>query len=282
MVLLGTAMQPQLLEPVGGRVVRGDHHATVAPGSEILAGEERIARHPPELTRDAPFAVDLAARADRLRRVFNQLDAARLRDRHQLEHVGHLAVQVHGHDRAGARRDRALHRGGIDVERVRLNVHEHRCAAGIVDRAGRREERERRGNDFVARRQVQRLERQEQRIGAARAADAVLGVRHARDLDLELRHRGPHDELLRLDDFHHRRQHIVLDRLVLSNEIQHGDVHDAPAVAREGLVCRRNPDDSSYVAPHTPHAARPALGCSRSPHWHIQPTRRAGTPTISP
>ena len=108
-----------------------------------------------------------------------------------------------------------------------------------MDRAGGREERERRGDHFVARLQVQRLEGQEQRIRAARAADAVLGVRHARDLDFELGHRRSHDELLRLDDLHHRRQHVVLDRVVLRDQVQHGYVHDART--REGCVWRRAP-----------------------------------------
>src|SRR2546422_428761 len=43
----------------------------------------------------------------------------------------------------------------------------------------------------------------------------------------------------------------------------------------------RAPFDSSYGVPHTAQVALPPDTKSRSPHWHIHPTRRAGTPTIS-
>ena len=69
---------------------------------------------------------------------------------------------------------------GRDVEGGRVDVHEHRRAAGVVDGAGRGEERERRGDDLVARLQVERPERQEQRVGAAGAGDGVPGVATAR------------------------------------------------------------------------------------------------------
>ena len=51
---------------------------------------------------------------------------------------------------------------------------------------------------------------------------------------------------------------------------------------RAGLVLRRDPPDSAYSAPQAAQRATPPETESRSPHWHIQPTRRAGTPTISP
>ncbi len=147
-----------------------------------------------------------------------------------------------GHDSAGARCDRPFHRGGIDVERIGQDVHEDGRAARVVNRAGGREEGERRRDDFVARLEIQCLERQEQRVGTARAADAVLGVRQPGDCRLELRHLRTHDEVLRLDDFHHRGQHLVFDRGVLCDEIQHRNIHEART--REGVVWRRVPPDS--------------------------------------
>jgi hypothetical protein len=35
-----------------------------------------------------------------------------------------------------------------------------------------------------------------------------------------------------------------------------------------------------YREPHLPQVTAPDRDGSRSPHWHIQPTRRAGVPTI--
>src|SRR2546427_1476564 len=86
--------------------------------------------------------------------------------------------------------------------------------------------------------------------------------------------------MLGLDDLHHRREHIVLDRMVLSDQIEQRDVHEAPT--REGVTWRNAPPVSVYLAPQRAHVACPPVGCSRSPHWHIHPTRRAGTPTMRP
>src|SRR5437773_7566790 len=36
----------------------------------------------------------------------------------------------------------------------------------------------------------------------------------------------------------------------------------------------------AYIVPQAAHVPPPAID-NRSPHWHIHPTRRAGTPTIS-
>src|SRR5207253_10777408 len=51
---------------------------------------------------------------------------------------------------------------------------------------------------------------------------------------------------------------------------------------RGGAIGRSTPFDSAEVAPHAAHALRPPATTSRSPHWHIHPTRRAGTPSIRP
>src|SRR5688572_8803396 len=51
---------------------------------------------------------------------------------------------------------------------------------------------------------------------------------------------------------------------------------------RPGAFTRRIPSRaSSYDDPQAGHVPTPESG-SRSPHWHIQPTRRAGTPTTRP
>src|SRR5690606_18959649 len=42
------------------------------------------------------------------------------------------------------------------------------------------------------------------------------------------------------------------------------------------------PASSRYSVPQAAHRAPPPVTCSRSPQRHIQPTRRAGTPSISP
>jgi hypothetical protein len=87
-----------------------------------------------------------------------------------------MSVQVHGHegadpasgrpiDQAALTRmamliDERLDRDGGQVECLRVYVAEHRPRAGARNRARRREERERRGDDFIARADPERHQRQ--------------------------------------------------------------------------------------------------------------------------
>jgi hypothetical protein len=66
-------------------------------------------------------------------------------------HVRRSAEQVDRHQSAGARRDRVLDALGIDVEGVEIDVREHFPRPHDPDGLGRREEREGRGDDFIAR-----------------------------------------------------------------------------------------------------------------------------------
>ena len=82
-----------------------------------------------------------------------------------------------------------------------------------------------RGDDLVARLQVEGPEREQEGIGPAGAADAVPGSREPRDLALQLRHFRSHDEPLPLDHAHDGGEHGVLDALVLGHEVEQRDVH---------------------------------------------------------
>src|SRR5436309_12648128 len=103
MVLLGAAVQSQLAQALRDSSVRSNHHPAIAPGTEILTRKERKAGHPAQLAGHAPLAVDLAACPDRLSGVLDDLHIARPRQRQQPLQRGHLPVQVHRHDRPGAR-----------------------------------------------------------------------------------------------------------------------------------------------------------------------------------
>src|SRR6266571_2520096 len=61
---------------------------------------------------------------------------------------------------------------------------------------------------------------------------------------LELRHRGAHHELLRLDHRLHGGQDLVLDRAVLCDEVEQRDVHEVRTLLG-GATGRRLPSDSS-------------------------------------
>src|SRR6185503_19877793 len=98
--------------------------------------------------------------------------------------------EVHGHQYAdhAARRaiheaiashvatfgDRRAHRGGIEVECRSVDVAEERTGAEARDDTGRREEGERSRNDLVSWTDVERHQREQQRVCARRQAETVL------------------------------------------------------------------------------------------------------------
>jgi hypothetical protein len=145
-------------------------------------------------------------------------------NRVDLVHVGALAVQAHRHDGAGARRDRGLDTRGVDVAGVGLDVHPDRHAAQQDDGLRRGRERERRGDDLVARLQVQRHHRDQQRLGAAGHGDAMFraGMRHERGL--ELLHLGAHDVLAVIQHLLHAHGDLVAQRGVLGLEVDEFDL----------------------------------------------------------
>ncbi len=100
----------------------------------------------------------------------------------------------------------------IAVERHRIDVDEHRRRAEPADAAGRREERIRRRDDFVARADAERHQRDEQRVGARRDGDRVLGLEERRQLALERVDFRAQDEPLAVADARERREELVADR----------------------------------------------------------------------
>ena len=89
--------------------------------------------------------------AERLARVVDQREPVPVGDRAQLVELARVAEDVDGDDRARTRRDRGLDRGGVEVERARIDVGEDWRGA-LVDRAVRRgDEGVRRGDHLVTR-----------------------------------------------------------------------------------------------------------------------------------
>ena len=54
-------------------------------------------------------------------------------DRHDRVQIARLPGEIDGHERLGPRRERALDRGRVDVERVGFDVDEHRACAPVDD-----------------------------------------------------------------------------------------------------------------------------------------------------
>ena len=112
--------------------------------------------------------------AERLRGVLEHVDA----ELDERAHVHRAAEEMDGDDRlrpVGDLRGRVL---DVEVERRGVDLREDGSRAAPDDRLGRRVERERRADDLVAGADADRVEREDERVGAVRDADRAL---HAED-----------------------------------------------------------------------------------------------------
>ena len=200
-------MVAQQLGLVRQRRIIGRDHAAVAEGAEVLRREKAEAAE----VSDGAGAAPLVLRADRLRAVLDHVQVVPLGDRHNRIHVGHLSVQVHGHDHLGFRCDRGLDQAWLDVVAVWIDVHEHRHCAHPVDAAARGEEGVRRGDDFIAALDAEGHKRYQKRVGARGDADAELTLRVRGDFFFQTFDLRAADEGLRLRDALERR--VALSRI---------------------------------------------------------------------
>jgi hypothetical protein len=210
------------------RIVAGEDRTAVAVAAQRLAGEEAGAAEAAEVA--APAA--LVAGAEALRRVLDHRDVAvACGDGVDLVHVGHLAVQAHRHDGPRARRDLGLDAAPVDVAGAGLDVDEHRRGAEQHDHLGGGGEAEGRGDDLVARLQLERHQRDQQRLGAAGDGDAMLGAAEGCEPLLQLLDLRAHDVLAVVEHRLHARGDAVLQRGVLRLEVDEIELvrHTAPS-----------------------------------------------------
>ena len=108
-------------------------------------------------------------------------------DRRDARQVAGHAHLVHAEDGLGARRDGGLETRRVDVEGVRLDVHEDRRGAAVADAVGGGDEGVADRDDLVARLDADRQQRQVQGGGAARDRAGVGGADQGGEGLLELR-----------------------------------------------------------------------------------------------
>ena len=130
--------------------------------------------------------------AEGVRSVVDHLEVVGVGDSLDRIDVARMAVAVHRHDRRRVRRDRRLDPCWIEVERLRVDVDEHRLDAVPEQRVRRGDERERR-RDHLAR-DAQRLQRRHQRdraIGEQRdVLDPEVFAQRRLELLVERAHRS--------------------------------------------------------------------------------------------
>ena len=141
---IGPALVAQAENVLEDVIVVGRDDATLARG-HLLVGIEREDRR-------RPVGADLATLTDRaecLGPILDDREPVALGDRGDRLDVAGLAEDVHRDDRLGAWRDRRLERRRIDVERDRIDIGKGDVSAGVQRAVGRRDKRERRGDDLV-------------------------------------------------------------------------------------------------------------------------------------
>ena len=236
------AVHAQHLHVLGQRGIVGDTHAGIAEGAEVLGRKERQAPHVAEAAGPRPGRIGCT---DCLRRVLDDLQLVATRERHQRRHVGHLAVQMHRHQgphtAAGAAVDelpsslqavlgQELRDGGWrEVESCRIDVEEQRPRAGTYDRARRGEEAEGAGDDLVTGADLERHQRQQQRIRAGGNADPVAALTVSADRRLQLPDRAAQDEMLARAHLGDGRLDLRREGLVLKLKIEQRHLHGGGA-----------------------------------------------------
>jgi len=215
------AMIAQDGEHVRKFFVVGDDHASVADRAEVLRREER------EASAGAHGAglASVVGGADGLGGVLDDGDVPIARRRQDRVHVGTLAEQVHRHDGLrpvghGGRETR-----GVQVVRLRVDVHEDGPGAEAGHASGRREEGERRGDDLVAWPDAETHESVQDGVRAARGPDAERGVGVLGDGLFAVGHLRSADAPLCLEDLVDGGVDFVADGIVLGYEVEHGHGH---------------------------------------------------------
>ena len=231
------AQHPELL---GERLVVGHHHAAVARRAEVLGRiEAEASEHPVAGDR---FAV--ASGADRLRAIFDQRDA----QRRQIVEGGRLAKKVDRDDRLRPRGDAPGDLGRIERETARIDVGEDHAGADLMDALGRRDVGERRGDDLVARTDVEGAERERERVGPGIHPDAVLRPAERGDLLLERGDVRAEDVMAFGEDGLDGGEGLGAERGELRGGIEERDVHSerpgaewiAPHERKRGFRRRRH------------------------------------------
>jgi hypothetical protein len=138
-------------------------------------------------------------RAERLAGVLHDREAVAL----ERGHVGRVAEDVHGQQRARAPRDRGRRGVRVQVERDGVDVGEHRSRALVENRVGRGDERERRRDDLLALPHADRAQREVQPGRAGRDGARVADPKPRGEGRLECGHARPEGELAGAQDLQH-------------------------------------------------------------------------------
>jgi hypothetical protein len=172
-----------------GRVV-GRQPTAVAHGAQVLARVKAPGRHVGQPAHAAPAP----ARRVRLGAVVQHAQAMARRHGVDGVHVGRLSVQMDRQDDLGARRDRGLDAGRVQVVGARVGLDRDRRRAALADGQPGRDVGVAGHDDLVALAHAQRLQAQVQRVQAIAQPDRMGRAAIGRPLLLEAFQLAAQDE----------------------------------------------------------------------------------------
>ena len=172
----GHAVLPQEAERRIQRRAARRQHATVARGQQLARVEREAGDVAVRPAHTLPSPVPQQLAADRAGRILDHRHAAALCDRQDRRELAWHAELVDDEDRPGPLRHRRFDERGIDVERVRGDIDEHRRRTAAADGVRRRDERMTDGDHLVA---GPDAEGQQSEVQCGRAARHRARVRRA-------------------------------------------------------------------------------------------------------
>ena len=179
----------QLAQFFRQRVIIGDHRAAIAIRAHIfgrIKAERAQLADRPDLALPIQRAVSLGA-------IFNQQQIVSLRQSQQRIHIRSPAIQMHSDNRACAPGDGCARRIGAQGESLGFDISQYGRSASRFDSGHGGQRRMRHGDDFVARADSARPQRQLDGIGAGGDADCVADAVIRRELALECFYLGTED-----------------------------------------------------------------------------------------
>jgi hypothetical protein len=213
LLLVARAVEREHAHAIGKICVARRDEAAVTKAEEVLRRIEAVGRD------DAPLCN--SRRTEGLRCVLDHRQA----ELHQVVHRSRTAEQVHGHDRASPVGDLCGDVLGIDIERHRVDIGEHRGRAAARNRLGRRIEGEGGADHLVARADPHRVENDHDGIGAVGDADGLLHAQVGGGLLLERPVVRPADELSALQNLSEKGLELRLQRSVLGVDVNERNRH---------------------------------------------------------
>ena len=230
-VLRVTAIVAKCARAARDGLVVGEEGTCVAIGAEVLPGVEARRRGdgngggPPSPSR----------RTLRLCGILDEHEA----ERGELLHRRHLAIEMHRDDRPGARPDLPSYLGDVDQEMVGVAVDQHRHGARARDGERGRDEGVDRHDDLVALPDARGTERDLERVGPVRDADAVAHVREAREGRLERLDLRAEDEAPAVEDARESARDVVRHLPVLRPQVDQRDTRHQTGSSRPAARTER-------------------------------------------